>query len=833
MSHLATSLYTNASSRWTSIESAFEEIINNIQSSTDNSTTIKEAHVSAQPVIPDENPTRQILPLPAQCEVSDASSENAYDDECTENLLKDEVALGPLMTLDAMARSPSPVMRRSKMNTPSFVSSLSEAVSKAAISIPVSAAPTHGQLLMYFSDCQQAGIRYDTCLKALRKIGSLAIKEYWNTVKDAKLDARIVYGGDKFDSPTGIVSSRDVTHSLMQTNHVMSVEGKLRKDDVQHTALMSNRDLSRLRILREIPMAYDDGHENNIRETLSFQTVYRCEQWNSYNLLIGLLFPALYDSVEDWMGFNLLIYLKLVLITRMTMDTTYHSFVTLCIEDCGMENSTQRYLLVQLLTEGGVPKSGETVVEHAERLSNWVLEYSVNQGLLTLAGCVVNRAHAFISEYTLPSDANGTTRMTLRTFLEQYSGAFECVDVGSYRVIATRAMPIDYHQHTIILKYPHSIHNNPQPEPPSIHWEPLIIDETSDQDTIVEWCRSVNDQLRQMIRHIFAVHSGTSAYTETFEYQHKPPFHKTPPLVLSYSQVYLLVALLGGPSKQGMVSETVEPNQIKGSLSVPKMEMISSEKPTTWLLGDGMESVVEYQQFNNDEIVRACTSRDHSAFCVSAVVNDQIAHNLHMKLVSDNALHSKLATFTTNVPAFSDATNYRVVCGPRVILPDNTVHLEGDISENANSQHLARMVVVHRQNPQNTYLSFIDDSTLMKMAEDRSPIKDRCTFTCGMVSALIDQRLDLKTYPMIEAGPTGRMQVYDTVCNAHSMKLLKPSSEGHYNMMQSWRVPIYVNGMQMHALMIGYMCASNDKCLGREIKWDGELAQWQFAAKIN
>ena len=154
--------------------------------------------------------------------------------------------------------------------------------------------------------------------------------------------------------------------------------------------------------------------------------------------------------------------------------------------------------------------------------------------------------------------------------------------------------------------------------------------------------------------------------------------------------------------KQGMVSETFEPDRTRGSLSVPKMEMISSDKPTTWLLGDGIESVVEYEQFNNDEIVRACTARDHSAFCVSVVVNDQIAHNLHMKLVSEDALNSKLATFSIDTPPFSDATNYRLVCGPRVILPDNAVNLHGDTSENGNSQNLARMIIVHRRNPNNT-----------------------------------------------------------------------------------------------------------------------------------
>jgi hypothetical protein len=918
MSKFTNTVTSIAGSRWNNIESAFDEIFNTFTSQSTPEPTVSCAqpsqtcdkcgtsvetksggcllcspsalptedvncHSPPTPIIP---PTVDVNTPVSSIGVSDSTPPVPIQNN-PDSSSEDEMqyyTYDQSISARINTRSPSPAMRRPRPNRSiaamvdsdlDMIKHLTVGTAGVQPSVINDSQETIGGIMMHFSDSEQDWVHYNNCVKTLRLLGSLAVRAYSDMNEDMQIDARVIFGGDTFDIEGGRLSSRVVTRPTISKQLVKAVKGRLKKTDVQFTAVMGNRDINKLRLLHELPKPFTHTLDSrvNVRAQLSVQTSFKCGLWDAYNTLIALLFPVEDPNLPSSMQptntssdtpapviyvreamelgtLDLFSYLKMVLIANMTMGaSSLQSGSTTCGTYCGgflnyfldmcepNETSFKQHLRELFENEYKV-QTNETAEAHAARLGQWISSRCSNPELVSLAHEVIKRIHEWVGGYGTIDSANGD--ISMRTFLESYSGVFECADVGTYRVLAAHAGTLDFNNRSMIFKYPKSVRNNVPPDPPMVYWEYLVVDDQSDQsneDLVLTWCDAVNDQVRNMIKFVYSVYDGKLSTNDEFTYEHKMPFTNTPKVVLGYYETFELLCLLGGPGNQGpvstaMVNELLVPG-LDGSTPIdPKLSSAYNAKPVTWLLGHNPFMTALYKQNGADDAVRTDTQYKRPSYAVSMTVNESIRTKVDATLQSIQCTPVlsetpsmnmiELQEWISSAPEnlFMNNSGWRITCGPTVLLPTQVSNSAKE-SDGLQATFPIRMLIVTQRKGVKTFVTFMNDKDT---PVESNATLGRHTIMVGTACMAIDSSIDLQKPQLLEIRSNAHLTDYISICQDCIEASLKPldgcSSTSSYQMRRSWRIPFDANGMRMHCLCMSYVSSSQDALLGKELIWD-------------
>ena len=792
-------------------------------------------------------------------------------------------------------RSPSPAMRRPRSaqsiaaisgNAPDadldMIKQLTVGAPSDQSAFTNAPRETIGGIMLYFSDSEQDWVHYNNCVKTLRILGSLAVRAYSDVNEDMQMDARMIFGGDTFDIEGGMLSSRVVTRPTVSKQLVKASKGRLKKTDVQFTAVMGNRDINKLRLLHELPKPHTNTPDSttSVRAHLSVQTSFKCGNWNAYNTLIGLMFPveesnmlsyvqdiksssptpptpAYVTEVMELGALDLFSYLKMVLIANMTLGASFlqsgsttcgsycGGFLNYFLDRCEPDETPFKQKLRELFETDYKLQPNETAEEHAARLGQWISSRASNPELVTLAHEVIKRIHEWIGGYATLDSADGDVSM--RTFLESYSGLLECADMGTYRVLVAHAGTLDFKQRSMIFKYPKSVWSNVHPDPPMIHWEYLTVDDAvaqSNDDLVLMWCDSINNQVREMVKFVYTVYDGGLTTTDEFTYEHKAPFASTPKVVLGYHEVFTLLCLLGGPGNQGpvstaMVNELLVPTLDNSSPIDPKFSSAYNSKPITWLLGHNPFMTTLYKQEGAHYAVRTDTQYKRPSYAVSMTVNKSIQTSVEAFIQTSSNQSSALEAPTMNMiefqewissapeNLFTDSSGWRITCGPTVLMPTQVSESVTE-SDGVKDTFPRRMLIITQRRGFKTFATFINDQDI---PTESATVDARHTVMVGTACMVIDSSVDLKKPPIVEVRSNAHLTDYISVCQDCIEATLKPlegqSSTTSYQMRRSWRIPFNVNGMRMHALIMSYVSSSQDALIGKELVWDMQSSKFK------
>lgn len=794
------------------------------------------------------------------------------------------------------ARSPSPGMLRPRSNQSiatisgtstdpdlDMIKQLTVGASNTKSSVTSSSQETIGGIMLYFSDSEQDWVHYNNCVKTLRILGSLAVQAYSDVSEDMQMDARMIFGGDTFDIEGGMLSSRVVTRPTVSKQLVKASKGRLKKTDVQFTAVMGNRDINKLRLLHELPKPHMGTPESteSVRAHLSVQTSFKCGNWNAYNTLIGLMFPVeesnMLSYVQDMKSsspapptpayvveatelgaLDLFSYLKMVLLANMTFGAAFlqsgsstcgsycGGFLNYFLDRCEPDETPFKQKLQELFETDYKLKPNETTEEHAARLGQWISSRASNPELVTLAHEVIKRIHEWIGGYdTLDT---GDIDVSMRTFLESYSGLLECAVMDTYRVVVAHAGTLDFKNRSMIFKYPKSVWSNVHPDPPMIHWEYLVVDDASLQamsasdDLVLLWCDAINDQVRNMIKFVYAVYDGGRTTSDEFTYEYNTPFANTPKVVLGYHEVFILLCLLGGPGNQGPVStamanELLVPDLDKTTQIDPRLASAYHSKPITWLLGHNPFMTSLHKQQGQHNAVRTDTQYKRPSYSVSMIVNQSIQTSVDAS-VQPTAVSSsqseapamnmiEMQEWISSAPEniFTNSSAWRITCGPTVLIP-TSVSESARESDGIQATFPIRMLITTQRKGFKTFVTFVNDKDI---PVDRPTITARHSLMVGTACMVIDSSVDLKKLPVVEVRSNAHLTDYISICQDCIEATLKPLNGSNYQMRRSWRIPFDVNGMRMHALIMSYVSSSQDALIGKELLWDVQSSKFKMA----
>lgn len=427
------------------------------------------------------------------------------------------------------------------------------------------------------------------------------------------------------DIPTG----DQVVSYLPKTNEANT--SRYKPNEIQHSILAGNRDINKLRLLWDLPdfRKYKECErkvDKPLKDVLKRKTFVEVTQWAEYNNIVNQNLVPLVDEL----GYNvktslehayLLCYIKLCMLLKMTFGAGFKQSRAEDCDDNACGGFMNYFLNSYWETHGGYYKEAiETLRSFyrqsgdcAATMNDWYKKNKSNSNVCSAAGAICMQVFAWIAgtneAETEPSSgdagATGTSTSThnqpnkrchvsMRTYLEEYSGLVDLCDFKNYRVMAVHAGVKSAENDSILFKVPSGISE----ESNNVIWAELKFDQNKRNgngpmnNLVNRWCQVVNIMFRNLIKYIYRYFDKTpeERLKNTLKFTFKHEFETTNPIEFNYDTAFKMVCLLAGPNDQGFANcaPAVSGELVVPTLSTNVNNQFKSDymtKPTTWLSG--------------------------------------------------------------------------------------------------------------------------------------------------------------------------------------------------------------------------------------------------------